>query len=129
MIRRAYRPCHDWQVLDSSVLCVIDYQFATHTFLNENPAVDASRTRVPAAYLTYQVTALVCQATGGPCQYGGRGMLESHAELYITEEEWDRMVVLFVGVLTKYEVPEAETQELLAIIDSTKADIVIADAQ
>lgn len=33
MIRRAYRPCHDWQVLDSSVLCVIDYQFATHTLV------------------------------------------------------------------------------------------------
>ncbi len=95
-------------------------------FLNENPAVDASRTRVPAPYLTYQVTALVCQATGGPCQYGGRGMLESHAELYITEEEWDRMVVLFRGVLAKHSVPEKEAQELLDIIDSTKADIVVA---
>ena len=59
----------------------------------------------------------------------GRAMAESHAHLNITQQEWDRMVVLFVGVLTKYQVPETETQELLAIIGSTKADIVIADAQ
>ncbi len=98
-------------------------------FLNENPAVNASRAHVPAPYLQYHLTAMVCQATGGPCPYHGRGMVETHANLNITEQEWDRMVFLFVGVLTKYEVPETETQELLAIIGSTKADIVIADAQ
>ena len=97
--------------------------------LNENPAIAATRVNVPSAYLKYHVTAMVCQATGGSCQYTGRGMAESHAHLNITEQEWDRMVVLFVEVLTKYEVPEAEAQELLAIIGSTKADIVIADAQ
>ncbi len=94
--------------------------------LNENPAVDAARVIVPSAYLKYHLTAMVCQASGGPCQYHGRGMVETHANLNITQQEWDRMVFLFVGVLTKHEVPEAETQELLAIIDSTKADIVIA---
>ena len=95
-------------------------------FLNENPAVDASRTRVPTPYLKYHLTAMVCQAAGGPCQYGGRGMVETHAQLYITEAEWDRMVVLFKEVLTKYSVPEKEAQELLDIIGSTKADIVVA---
>ena len=44
--------------------------------------------------------------------------------MYITEQEWDRMVILFKEVLVKYEVPTKETQELLEIIDSTKADIV-----
>ncbi len=39
------------------------------SLLNQNAAVDATRTRVPAPYLKYHVTALVCQATGGPCQY------------------------------------------------------------
>ena len=66
--------------------------------MNENPAVDASRNTVPAAYLKYHVTALVCQATGGPCQYGGRGMQAAHAHLNITEKEWDRMVTLCKGV-------------------------------
>lgn len=97
--------------------------------LNANPAIDAARKLVPAAYLKYHVTAMVCQATGGPCQYHGREMKESHAHLNITEQEWDRMVTLFKGVLAKHSVPEKETQELLDIIGSTKADIVVSQTR
>lgn len=92
--------------------------------LNENPAIDAARKRVPAAYLKYHVTSMVCQATGGPCQYHGRGMKESHAHLNITDREWDRMATLFKEVLAKHKVPARETQELLDIVGTTKADIV-----
>ena len=92
--------------------------------LNANPAIDAARQRVPAPYLKYQVTALVCHATGGPCPYQGRTMKESHAHLNITAAEWEQMVMLFKGVLTKHKVPEQESNELLDIIDSTRADIV-----
>jgi len=94
--------------------------------LNKNPAIDAARKRVPAAYLKYHVTAMVCQVTGGPCTYHGRAMKESHAHLNITEAEWDRMVTIFKEVLAKHGVPEKETQELLTVVGSTKADIVVA---
>jgi len=94
--------------------------------LNANPAIDAARKRVPAPYLKYHVTALVCQATGGPCTYQGRDMKSSHAHLNIGEKEWDRMVVLFKEVLAKHKVPAAETEELLKIVGSTRADIVVA---
>ena len=97
--------------------------------LNANPAIDAARKAVPAPYLKYHVTALVCQATGGPCQYQGRGMKESHAHLNITEHEWDRMVTLFMEVLAKHRVPAKETRELLDIIGSTKADIVVSQVR
>lgn len=92
--------------------------------LNENPAIDAARKRVPAPYLKYHVTALVCQTAGGPCIYHGLGMKESHRHLNITEKEWDRMVIIFKDILARHNVPAQETQELLDIIDSTKADIV-----
>jgi hemoglobin len=92
--------------------------------LNANPAIEAARERVPASYLKYHVTAMVCQATGGPCQYHGREMKEAHVHLNITEMEWDRMVTLFKEVLAKHKVPPKEAQELLEIIGSTKADIV-----
>ena len=96
--------------------------------LNANPAIDAARKRVPPPYLKYHVTALVCQATGGPCHYQGREMKASHAHLNITDREWDRMVVLFKEVLAKHGVPAKETQELLDIVGSTRADIVVASA-
>lgn len=94
--------------------------------LNENPAINASRERVPAPYLKYHVTAMMCEATGGPCEYHGRGMEASHAHLNITEREWERMLNLFKGVLAEHQVPERETQELLEIVGSTKDDIVMA---
>jgi hemoglobin len=97
--------------------------------LNANPAIDTARKRVPAPYLKYHVTALVCQATGGSCQYQGRGMKEAHAHMNITEKEWDRMVTLFKQVLAKNKVPAKETQELLEIVGSTKADIVVSRQQ
>ena len=96
--------------------------------LNANPAIDAARKSVPAPYLKYHVTALVCQATGGSCQYHGREMKEAHARLYITEREWDRMVIIFKEVLAKHLVPATETQELLDIVDSTRADIVVSES-
>lgn len=97
--------------------------------LNRNPAIDKARERVPAPYLKYHVTAMVCQVTGGPCQYHGRGMDEAHAHLNISPAEWDRMAEIFVSVLDSHDVPEAEQQELLEIVGTTRSDIVIADSR
>ena len=94
--------------------------------LNANPAIDAARKRVPPSYLKYHVTAMVCQATGGPCRYQGRGMKEAHAHLEITVREWDHMVTLFKEVLARHNVPAREAKELLDIVNSTQADIVVS---
>lgn len=94
--------------------------------MNENPAIDAARKRVPAPYLKYQVTAFVCMATGGPCDYTGRGMEESHAHLNITPREWDRMVTIFREVLASHEVPERETRELVELLGTTR-DAIVTD--
>jgi hemoglobin len=92
--------------------------------LNANAAIAAARARVPAPGLKYQVTALVCQATGGPCAYAGRNMKQAHVHLHITEREWQEMARVFGAVLDHFKVPAKEQQELIAIVESTKADIV-----
>jgi len=92
--------------------------------LNKNPAIKEARDRVPAPYLKFHVTALVCQVTGGPCKYTGRDMKTSHAKLNITDKEWDEMAKVFKDVLDKYKVPAREQQELFTIVGGTKADIV-----
>ena len=94
--------------------------------LNANPKIKEARDRVPKAYLKYHVTALVCQSAGGPEKYTGRGMKESHQHLNITEKEWQAMAADFKKVLDKFKVPEREQNELFAIVDSTKKDIVIS---
>jgi hemoglobin len=92
--------------------------------LNANPKVDEAHHRVSRAGFKYLVTELVCWATGGPQQCSGRSMLESHAHLGITEEEWQVFLADFRACLEKFGVPPAEQRELFAIVDSTKKDIV-----
>lgn len=93
--------------------------------LNANPAVSEARERVPRAGLKYRVTELVCQTTGGPCKYTGRSMKDAHAHLNITQKEWDALIVDFKASLNKFKVPAKEQEELLAIVNSTKKDIVV----
>jgi hemoglobin len=92
--------------------------------LNANPAIKEARTRVPKAGLKFQVTALVCEVSGGPCKYTGRTMKESHAKLNISQAEWDAMVVDFKASLNKFKVPQKEQQELITIVGTTEKDIV-----
>jgi hemoglobin len=92
--------------------------------LNRNPAIDAGRKRAPAPYLKFQVSQLVCGATGGPCKYTGKAMRESHVHLNISEREWEVMATEFGKSLDKFKVPAAERKELFDIVGTTKADIV-----
>ena len=101
----------------------IERLLVNHT-LNANPAINAARAHVPKAGLKFQVTALVCEATGGPCKYTGRAMKESHQKLNITEREWQAMVVDLRRTLDKFKVPAREQEELIIIVGSTKKDIV-----
>ena len=93
--------------------------------LNANPAINEARDRVPKAGLKYRVTELVCQVTGGPQKYTGRSMKDSHLHLNITEKEWDAMVAEFKVTLSQFKVPKKEQEELIGIVASTKADIVM----
>jgi len=93
--------------------------------LNANPVIKAARDRVPAAGLKYHLTALVCRQTGGPCKYTGRGTKESHGHLKIDEKEWQAMVADLRRVMNSYELPAKEQDELMAIVESTKKDIVV----
>ena len=69
---------------------------------------------------------MVCQAAGGPENYTGRSMKESHQQLNITEKEWEAMTADFKATLDKFQVPEREQNELFAIVESTKGDIVMS---
>ncbi|MEW6061761.1 MAG: group 1 truncated hemoglobin, partial [Bacteroidota bacterium] len=97
--------------------------------LNANPAIKEARDRVPKAGLKYRVTSLVCQVTGGPEKYAGRSMKEAHKHLNITEREWQALAEEFKKSLDHFKVPEKEQQELFAIVNSTKSDIVTVVAK
>src|SRR5438445_10558921 len=94
--------------------------------LNANPAVDEAQHRVPPAGFKYLATEMVCWAAGGPQKYTGKSMVDSHSHLKITGREWDAFMDDFQQTLDKFAVPAGEQAELKAIVNSTRADIVVA---
>ena len=92
--------------------------------LNANPRVDEAHHRVSRAGFKYLVTEMVCWATGGPQTYTGRSMRDSHAHLGITEAEWQAFLDDLHQTFERFAVPDQERGELLAIVASTKGDIV-----
>jgi hemoglobin len=97
--------------------------------LNSNPRVDEAHHRVSPAGFKYFVTEMVCWASGGPQQYSGRSMGDSHRHLMITEEEWQAFMDDFQQTLSKFQVPQQEQEELKAIVESTKEAIVVRPFQ
>ena len=73
----------------------------------------------------YLVTEMVCWAAGGPQKYTGRSMYESHKDMKIIGGEWDAFMDDFQQTLDKFGVPAQEQAELKAIVESTRADIVV----
>ena len=93
--------------------------------LNANPRVDEAHHHVPPAGFKYLVTEMLCWAAGGPQKYTGRSMKDSHKDLMITAAEWESFLDDLQQTLDKFAVPQAEQAEIKAIIDSTRADIVV----
>jgi hemoglobin len=94
--------------------------------LNANPRVDEAHHRVAPAGFKYLVTEMLCGAAGGPQKYTGRSMYESHKDMQITGGEWDAFMDDLQQTLDKFRVPAQEQAEVKAIIESTRADIVVA---
>lgn len=93
--------------------------------LNANSYVDEAHHRVPPAGFKYLVTEMVCWATGGPQRYSGRSMEDAHKSLLIAPQEWQAFLDDFQQTLDKFNVPQAEQEELFTLIESTREAIVI----
>ena len=92
--------------------------------LNANPLVDEAHHKVPPAGFKYLVTEMVGWATGGPQTYTGKSMADSHQHLKITPAEWEAFIDDFDQSCNRFQLPDSERQELLAIVNSTYKDIV-----
>jgi hemoglobin len=103
---------------------LIDRVMADHR-LNANPLVDEAHHKVPPAGFKYLVTEMLCWAAGGPQKYTGKDMESSHRHLRIRPGEWDAFMDDVAQTLDKFAVPPAERAEVVAIVESTRADIVV----
>jgi hemoglobin len=67
---------------------------------------------------------LISAVSGGPLAYEGRSMKSVHQDMAITGAQFDALARDLATVLKKYNVPRKEADELLAIVGSTRKDVV-----
>ena len=68
----------------------------------------------------------LCASSGGPLYYKGRDMKLSHKGMRISESDWTIFLNHADATLKAFNVPQAEYDEVVAFVQSTKADIVEA---
>ena len=66
----------------------------------------------------------LCASAGGPLYYTGRDMALSHKGMKISGSDWATFISHLNATLDTFQVPQQERDEVLAFIESTKADIV-----
>jgi len=68
----------------------------------------------------------LCSGAGGPLYYTGRDMKTSHTGMKISESDWSAFLGHPNATLETFRVPQAERDEVVAFVQSTKSDIVEA---
>jgi hemoglobin len=80
------------------------------------------RTDIPR--LKKEIIDQLCEATGGPCTYTGRSMLETHDGMKVTAGEFDVAMQHLDAALDELRVPKEDQVELVALIMPMRGDIV-----
>ena len=66
----------------------------------------------------------LCASAGGSLYYTGRDMATSHKGMGISAGDWDRFLGHVRATLDKFKVADGERRDVLAFVESTRADIV-----
>jgi len=66
----------------------------------------------------------LCSSAGGPMYYTGRDMKISHKGMKISEADWKAFFGHVNATLDACKVPQTERSEVVAFVQSLKADIV-----
>ena len=90
----------------------------------DNPIIGHHFKHVDMEKLNQLVFDFFSMGTGGPHKYTGRDMRTSHANLGITNDDFERANIDTILALQENGVAQAEITEIISILDSMKGDVV-----
>ena len=96
----------------------------SHAFLKRTKSETWQPSPDNVATLKKHMVQFLALATGGPVQYEGKEMKSTHANMHISNPEFEAVVGDIKASLDKLQVPNKEQKEFLAIIESTRPLIV-----
>jgi hemoglobin len=91
---------------------------------DRGPAVAWEATHANVAKLKKHMVQFLSLATGGPARYEGKNMKSAHADMRITNPEFDAVIGDLKATLDRLQIANREQKELLAIIESARPQIV-----
>ncbi|ABC28284.1 Truncated hemoglobin [Hahella chejuensis KCTC 2396] len=66
----------------------------------------------------------ICSLSGGPCEYTGDSMRDSHAGMSISEADFNKTVDLLINAMDKEGVPYPTQNRLLKLLTPMRKDII-----
>jgi hemoglobin len=92
--------------------------------IHRNESVEWKATEENQKNLKLHLVQFFALATGGPTKYEGKEMKPSHSGMHITNDEFDAAVGDLKATLDKLRIPNQDQKELLAIIETTRPQVV-----
>lgn len=75
-------------------------------------------------HLATRLNEQLCELSGGPCHYGGKDMKTIHADLHITNAQFNALAEDLQAAMDKHNVPAREQNKLLAKLAPMQRSIV-----
>ena len=66
----------------------------------------------------------LCANAGGPLLYTGRDNKTSHRGMGVSASDWEKFIAHLNATLDNFQLPAQERSDVIAFIESTRADIV-----
>ena len=75
-------------------------------------------------HLAMRLNEQLCELSGGPCHYGGKDMKTIHADLHITNAQFNALAEDLQSAMEKHQVPARAQNKLLAKLAPMQRSIV-----
>lgn len=92
--------------------------------MKAHPRIGTMFDKIKPAYLEEQIADQFCEVSGGPCQYDGETMKNSHAELGIDKAQFNLVVEILQAAMDAQGIPFTAQNQLLAKLAPMHRDII-----
>ena len=92
--------------------------------LGDEPKVNKHFEKTDLDRFYAKFTEQICQISGGPCEYTGDTMSQSHDGMNITETEFNLLVELLIDAMEGEQIPHPAQNRLLRLLAPMREDIL-----
>lgn len=115
------RPLYDRLGGKESLTAIID-DFLTRVAADQR--ISTCFAQANRARLEQLLVDQICQASGGPCTYGGRDMKTAHQGMGISSDDFVALLQDLLASLDTFKIGDREKRELLTLLRPLQSDIV-----